>query len=263
LLISDASKIIPFSGLGANPIKIIFDSLFKKQCLMFLLADKRIPEKAKKKLDAFAETLFIESHNITYPAISGHPDIFFCQSPDTLFVAPNTPEKLKQQLRERQIDFVEGVSPIGQKFPETSAFNAVVSHDFLIHHLQYTDAAIRDACGPLESIPVKQAYTRCTLIALENRRFITSDRGIEKTLSGRGFEVLFVHPGDIILPGFAHGFIGGCCGIYEDKIFFTGSLKYFPEGEKIRNFVRDKEIVELYDGPLFDGGSLIFISLNG
>ena len=226
---------------------------------MLILADKRIPEKAKKNLKKYWEVLFLETHGITYPAISGHPDIFFCNTENRLVVAPNIPENIKQQLQKNNIQFVEGSLKVGKQYPETAHYNAVVTGELLIHNLQHTDNVIQENCTDLQSIHVNQAYTRCNLIALDNKRFITSDKAIEKTLINKGFEVLFVHPEGIALPGFEHGFIGGCCGIYEDKIFFIGSLNRFPEGDKIQSFVKEFKIIELYDGPLFDGGSLIFI----
>jgi hypothetical protein len=122
------------------------------------------------------------------------------------------------------------------------------------------DPEIVEAAGNREIIHVKQGYTRCNLIPLGNNRFITSDKGIEKTLLQYGLEVLYVDPDGILLPGFNHGFIGGTCGVWQNKLFFIGSLKYFPEGQKIKDFVTGMEIIELYDGSLFDGGSILFIS---
>ena len=242
-----------------NPDKNYLWSLVTNDKSMFILADKRIPEKVKYKLGKFGEILFVETQGITYPAISGHPDIFFCKVPGKLLIAANTPESIQQQLRQKSILFLEGKSAVGEKYPGSAHYNAVVTNRLFIHNFQLSDAALTDECATLESLHVNQGYTRCNLIPLHNNRFITSDRGIEKSLLDRGFGVLFVHPQGILLPGFAHGFIGGCCGTFEDKIFIIGSLKHFPEGDKIRNFVNGMEIVELYDGPLFDGGSLIFI----
>jgi len=111
------------------------------------------------------------------------------------------------------------------------------------------------------SFSINQAYTRCNLIALDEGHYITSDHGIEKVLKNRNLEVLFVSPEGIILPGFANGFFGGCCGILDDKLFTTGSLHCYPEGEKVRQFSQEAgfRVIELYDGPLFDGGGIIFI----
>ena len=226
---------------------------------MLILADNRIPEKAKNNLKKYGKVLFLETHGITYPTISGHPDIFFCNTENGLVIAPNIPENIKQQLLENNIQFVEGMQRLGKQYPETARYNAVVTNKLLIHNLKCTDAVVQDNCTELESIHVKQAYTRCNLIALEDSRFITSDKGIKKALSDKGFEVLFVHPNGIILPGFKHGFIGGCCGIYGNRIIFIGSLNHFPEGDKIRSFAKGYEIVELCNGRLFDGGSIIII----
>ncbi len=226
---------------------------------MLILADKRIPEKAKNSLIKYGEVLFLETSGITYPAISGHPDIFFCKTQSGLVVAPNTPEKIKQQLLRNSIHIIEGAAKTGNDYPETARYNVVVTDSLLIHNLKHTDDVILGETKSLQNIHVNQAYTYCNLIALENERFITSDKGIKKTLSGKGFEVLYVHPEGIILPGFNHGFIGGCCGISDGRIFFIGSLNHFPEGDSIRSFIRGFEIIELYDGPLFDGGGLIFI----
>jgi len=226
---------------------------------MFILSDNRIPEKAKKGLQKYGEVLFLETREITYPAISGHPDIFVCKTENSLVIAPNTPEKIKHLLTQNSIQFVEGTLKVGRQYPKTACYNALVTDKLLIHNLKHTDPVIQENCTDLQNIHVNQAYTRCNLIALDNNRFITSDKGIEKTLISKGFEVLFVHPKGIILPGFKHGFIGGCCGIYEDSIFFIGSLNHFPEGDKIQDFLKGHEIIELFDGQLFDGGSLIFI----
>ncbi|MCF8386230.1 MAG: hypothetical protein K9G47_00005, partial [Bacteroidales bacterium] len=66
---------------------------------------------------------------------------------------------------------------------------------------------------------------------------------------------------EIILPGQKHGFLGGCCGVWKDSLFIIGNLDHFSEGEKIRKFVSEAgfRIIELYDGPLFDGGNVLFV----
>ncbi|MCF6169680.1 MAG: hypothetical protein L3J31_05610 [Bacteroidales bacterium] len=226
---------------------------------MLIIADERIPRQAKENLAHFGELLLFNTSGITYPAISGHPDIFFCCTPAGLVVAPNSPETVRRRLQELKIDFLKGDFPVGKKYPGTARFNAIVTENLLIHNLQHSDPAIFRACSSLQAVHVSQAYTRCNLIALGNHRFITSDNGIAKVLVENGFEVLYINPAGILLPGFAHGFIGGCCGIWEKQLIFTGNLSHFPEGDKIREFAGNYKIIELYDGPLVDGGSLVFV----
>lgn len=226
---------------------------------MIILVDKRIPEPAFKALRKYGKIIPFETSGITYSAISGHPDIFFCQTNETLVVAPNTPNNIKAQLTKHGIHFLEGRNHIGKAYPFTAQYNAVITEKYLIHNPKYTDPVILSNCGQLEAIEVNQAYARCNLVALNGDGFITSDTGIEKTLQKKGLEVLYIDPKGILLPGFEHGFFGGTCGIFQDKVFFTGSLDHFPEGKKARQFLSGYEIIELYDGPLFDGGSILFI----
>ena len=226
---------------------------------MFIIADQRIPEQAKNNLELYGNVLFMRPNEITYSAISGHPDIFFCKVDDTLVIAPNISPEYQIKLKELNVQFTKGVKPVGEKYPETASYNAVITDDYAIGNTNFMDQHIKDLAGTKEIIHVNQGYTRCNLIPLKNDRFITSDKGIEKVLLKYGLEVLFVDPEGVLLPGFKNGFIGGTCGVWQNKIFFIGSLQHFPKGQKIRDFIRDMEIVELYDGPLFDGGSLIFL----
>ena len=228
---------------------------------MLIVIDKKIPEKAKIKLTGYGNLLELKTNGITYDAISGHPDIFFSVLNNDIIAAPNLPQKFRAELKKHQISFHEGEQVVGQKYPESSIYNIVSTSQFLIHNLKYTDLAVKDLAMGLDQIHVKQAYTRCNLIALKNQRFITSDRGIEKALKKRSLEVFYFSPDGIILPGFKNGFIGGCAGVLGDQLFFIGNLSHYPAGNQLRNqiIVWGYQIIELYDGPLFDGGGIFFM----
>jgi hypothetical protein len=226
---------------------------------MLILADKRIPSKAQKSLAGYGEVIPFSSEGITYPAISCHPDIFFCQMNNELIVTPNVPEKFKTILMKNNISFLEGELPVGIKYPDTARYNAVCTEKYLIHNFRHTDSVITDHADDRELVHVDQGYTRCNLLALKEDHFITSDSGISRVLTRYGLNHLYVDPSDIILPRMNHGFFGGACGVHENKVFILCNLDHFKEGEKVRDFLQllSYEIVELYDGPLFDGGSLL------
>lgn len=228
---------------------------------MIAITDQRIPDEAKAELNKNADCIFLKTEHIVYESISGHPDIFFFKIGQKLIIAPNLPESYKKQLQQYQIDFVEGEMPVGEKYPGTAFYNAVFSDDLLIHNFRYTDSRITELAADAELIHVNQGYARCNIVPLGNKKFITSDQGIYKTLLRYGLDVLYVKADGIILPGQKHGFVGGCCGVWENKLFVTGSLHHFLEGDKIRKFVSEAgfQIIELYDGPLFDGGGLLFV----
>jgi hypothetical protein len=231
---------------------------------MLIIVDKKIPAAAKIHLQKFGKLMELETSGITYPAISGHPDIFFTQIDNQLIVAPNLPDIFKKQLQESEIDFMIGHQPVGSVYPETARYNAVVTSNYFIHHPHISDQEVKNYCGDKIHLPVKQGYTRCNLIFIHENAAITSDEGIAKKLQAANVETLFVRPQGIQLPGFDHGFFGGCCGMWANQLFILGNLSHFSEGEKVRRFTvkHGLEIVELCDAPLFDGGGIFFAESN-
>ena len=228
---------------------------------MLIIIDYRIPEDAKKTLASFGELLELNTEGITYRAISGHPDIFFCKSPDKLIVAPNLPEHYVEKLTKRSILYIKGELPVGSDYPASSRYNAVATEKYLIHNFRHTDFTITRAFEDLTPVHVDQGYCRCNLLSLRDGHFITSDEGIYKILKWHQLDSLFVAPEEILLEGIAHGFFGGCCGVWEDKVFIIGKLVHFPEGEKVRHYLEklEYEVVELSDGQLVDGGGILFV----
>ncbi len=228
---------------------------------MLIIIDKKIPQQAKERLRGFGKLLELETSGITYNAISGHPDIFFHPAGDHLIVAPNTPEKYIKALKESGINITFGEQPVGEKYPASSAYNVVSTPTLLIHNFRNTDSVITSLLDDADLIHVDQGYTRCNLLALDNDHFITSDDKVKRVLDRFGKDCLYVEPEGIILEGFKHGFIGGCCGLYQKKIFIIGSLKHYAAGDMLRDYLlsHNFDIIELYDGQLFDGGSILFV----
>jgi hypothetical protein len=225
------------------------------------VCDKRLPYEAKKTLSRYADLIEFATSGITYEAISGHPDIFFFKVKSSLIAAPNVPEEYLRMLDTKKIAYMRGTCPVGSAYPASAAYNAAVTENFLIHKTDITDPAILDACCDMEKLSVQQGYTRCNLLPLKGNSFITSDSGIYKSLLSRNLNVLYVKPDGILLPGFGNGFFGGACGVYRNTVFVAGSLKHYPHGRQAEDFLRSLkyDIVELYDGPLFDCGSLLML----
>jgi len=227
---------------------------------MLIIVDNKIPETARVRLSEFGEVIGLSTSGITYDAISGHPDIFFCQYPGGIVVAPNLPAEYFEILDKRSIPYIIGINPVGKIYPESARYNAVVTDTYYIHYPEITDPKIKENVGNLIPITVRQGYCRCNLLPLKENHFITSDIGIHKILTDKKLDVLYVSAKTIRLEDFPHGFFGGVSGIWNNNVFICGSLDYHPDGEKIRLFLQklDYTIIELYDGELFDGGSVIF-----
>lgn len=230
---------------------------------MLIIADARLPRQILRSLGAYGDLLRFSSQNITYASISGHPDIFFCSTPDQLITAPNTPSEICRRLEQCNISMVSGNKPVAARYPNSAPYNAFVNRDYLIHNLKNTDKTILDACKDLAAIHVKQAYTRCNLVEAGGL-YITSDKGIENVLKGLTLGVFYVDPSPILLAGQGHGFFGGCAGPAGNQLFVTGRMDSLAEWSELREELnqRDIEVVELYDGPLVDGGSILFLQTS-
>ena len=212
-------------------------------------------------MERIAETVSFSAPGVVYDAVNGHPDLFFARIGEKLMVPPNLPQEYFQLLAERAINFKTGQTPVGFLYPGSATYNAVVTQKFFIHNLRISDPGLLLQAEGLKKIHVNQGYTRCNLLALGDTHFITSDRGIYRTLQKMELQVMFVDPKSIDLPGFSHGFFGGACGVWQQTVFISGSLRHHPQGEAIRQFIEAAgfNVEELYDGPLFDGGSIVFV----
>ncbi len=226
-----------------------------------IIADKRTPLPAKNILKQIGILTLIESEPTVYKAIAGHPDIFICQGSDAVVVSPSLPENIIHQLELRNYKIYKGTAVPGKAYPASAIYNAVVTDDLLIHNLKITDQSILKVFSSRKAVHVNQGYTRCNLLHL-NKGFITSDRGIEKTLTAEGFNMLYVDPLPVVLKGHKHGFFPGCCGVMDNSVLICGSLNYHPQAEEIREFIAsaDMKVHELFDGKLTDIGSILVFS---
>lgn len=232
-----------------------------------IIASATMPTEAKESLSKMGDVVWLEPSDLAYPFISSHPDIFFfCHNErhcESLVCSPNNPVGTRRALSQR--DIIEGISSVGHKYPETCHYNAVGVGNTLVHNLLHTDISILDLYGKISTksvqLNVNQGYTRCNLLALDEKNFITSDFGIKRVLENNGCNVFYVDPHQILLPGHDHGFFPGCCGLVDDCVVVCGALKHLKECKELKKFIRrnNMRIIELYNGELVDVGSIFFV----
>lgn len=150
-------------------------------------------------------------------------------------------------------------------YPKDVLCNALAWDRLILGNSKTVDRAVRLAAEDIGGswIDVKQGYAACAAALADEGAVITSDPGIGRQLELNGFDVLRISPGNIKLPGYAYGFIGGCCGkLAPDMMAFSGSLDRHPDGGRIRAFLSERGImaVELLEGELLDVGGLIALS---
>lgn len=185
------------------------------------------------------ETVPVFAPNV-YPEISRHPDICMCHTGTDLFMGD--PEKP------------------GFSYPDDICYNAACTGRYFIHNLRYTDKKLIEHVrkAGITAVHVKQGYTKCNTVVVDETSIITSDMGIYRACSPL-MDVLLISPGQVLLPGMSCGFLGGASGRAGKRILFNGDLSAHSDFGKIKKFIEERglEPVWFRSVPLTDIGSII------
>ncbi len=141
---------------------------------------------------------------------------------------------------EKLVDLGFGVqvldTPLGAGYPADVPLNAALFGSYALLNPKTVCKNI-DFSGRTV-IPVRQGYTKCSVVPVAENAIITDDGAIASAAEKSGLAVLLVSKGDVALNGREYGFIGGCCGlIAPDTMLFNGSLASHRDGEKIKAFL--------------------------
>lgn len=233
---------------------------------MIILHDKRLPDEYGKALaDSMQDAVFIPFGGIpgrAYGSISCHPDIYFFQLDEkTVVHAPGVPQDVLETLEKHGIELIKGEEDPGSRYPGTARYNAARAGNLVFGNFEYTDPAIKKAAADkgLKCVNVKQGYTRCSLLAVNNGAIITADTGIARAARNEGLEVLLVTQGSVSLPGEKYGFIGGAGGSIQDTVILLGSIDAHPDSGRIKGFVagNSARVLNAGNGPLYDAGGIM------
>lgn len=116
-------------------------------------------------------------------------------------------------------------------------------------------------------IKVKQGYTKCSTLIVNDHAIITEDEGIYKAVldSNLNIDALLIKKGYVNLSGYDYGFIGGASVVIDKNVFFFGAIQKHPDYDKIKLFLdgQGKNIIQLSDDkPLLDIGGCVEYELK-
>ncbi|MFH1478248.1 MAG: DUF6873 family GME fold protein [Candidatus Omnitrophota bacterium] len=253
--------------LLAGPYHVNFGSLVRSRIMQnktrdvkkdIALIDPRMPRKAKEKLKCLNFNLIeVPLHKRLQKPIKGHTDMMIFKYNKTVVYEPRL-EKIARILRLNGYKCIKGDEILSGRYPKDIIYNACSVGRAIIHYKGDIDKHIKSLKAG--HILVNQGYAKCSIVPVDNKRIITSDTGIANAWTKKRGMSLLVKPGHVKLPGYKAGFIGGATGVTDKTVFFVGRLDTHPDSRKIRSFIKKsgKSIVELYEGPLYDVGSVVF-----
>ena len=189
---------------------------------------------------------YIHSEGVVDEAIANHPDVFLC----------------KMGIEENAPIFFAEKSDLGRDYPAEAAFNAACTGKVFIHNLSCTNQRLLQAAKnmDMELIDVRQGYTKCSVVIVDEHSIITYDEGIVRACSKYpDLNVLKVSPGFVKLDGYDTGFIGGTSGRVGDEIIFHGDLFVHPDFQRIVSFIEKRGLTCRWfsDFKLTDIGSIL------
>ncbi len=189
--------------------------------------------------------------------IGDHPDLsLFVLDSENIILAEEVYSYYKDKLPGKNL--IKG-SSTSKKYPRDSIYNLLTFKDFYIHN-DFTEENIERSLKErnFKHLFVKQGYSRCSIIPLRES-LITSDYGIYKALKDK-VNIILLDNDKIELDGFDRGFIGGTCGLVQDKLIFTGDISRHKSFDLIKKSCDRENIKIIYpEVPLVDIGSLIWI----
>lgn len=228
-----------------------------------------ISESADKAFINYMNTL---GHVIPVPEdkrfdsrIGSHPDLIISIVDNILLIDANAHKSIFRQLDALRIPYIRTGSELSELYPYDIAYNAVVTKGHIIHKLKYTQALLLQHCKNTNKIliDVKQGYSKCSTVVIDDRQLITADQGIYQATKDY-LDVLLVQPGFVALSGFDSGFLGGASGVIDDTVIFHGDLSQHPDFLKIKDFIEGagKDLLYFSDLPLTDIGSVLVLDMD-
>lgn len=186
-----------------------------------------------------------------------HADMQIVSLGDRIITPPMFFEYYKALLPHKNIICGE-TNPDGH-YPKCIAYNTAVTEKFAICNEKYTDRVILQSVKEksLEIINVRQGYAKCS-VCVAGGGIITSDGGIYRAVYDKT-EALLISEGNVALPGYDHGFLGGASG-FDKKLYFTGDISAHPDFMRIDDFLRKINVeYECIPGDLTDFGTMVFV----
>lgn len=224
-----------------------------------------LSDEAKKILGEHSVDVFEPEPSVFLPqAVSLHADMVCHVLPDGCTVLAAGQEQLARELTQAGYKVCGEKAGITAVYPGDCALNAAPVGKNLLCRTEslspvlmkyYTDNAYN-------IIDVKQGYTKCGTAVVSHEAIMTENREIHEKAALAGIDSLLLSAGQVALPGYEYGFIGGACGLIKNNLLaFNGDISGHPQFSGIKEFLHRHgvEFVCLTDGELTDCGGILRI----
>lgn len=236
---------------------------------MTAVVDSRITDKMRRSLTLCGFSIIeLPQFSPLGEATRSHPDTLLCKLGDSIVssaeyleAAPFVFTDIRDAAPNMKI--VLTGDTLGKKYPEDCAYNALVIGERIFCRTESISESILElaAAQHKKVISVNQGYAACTTLALGENAALTADKGMSRAMRAEGVRVYEIEEGGIALPPHKHGFIGGACGVFRDKVYFFGDYTKHPSRAVLEYALAGEGFtpVTLSDEDLIDLGGILFL----
>lgn len=238
--------------------------------MTYAVCDGRVPECCRDGIRKIGMSLLeLKPHRPLPCSISSHTDILIFYSGNEIISSRAIKAKNQKLFHTIEAEFphiklrITKQEP-GCEYPTDAIFNALVVKDKIFMRQKSVAAEILHFAEEkgLSIVNVNQGYPACTVLAFGGSA-ITADLGMAKALSAQGIRTTLISTTEkISLSPHKYGFIGGCTGILNRKIYFLGNLDAHPDCAIIKKAIAEEgyewESLAPSATCLFDLGRIYF-----
>ena len=229
---------------------------------MLAVLSSQISEEFSKKTNI--PSLALAPYDALDTPVASHADMLICKLQDTIFTYRdyyyNNVELFSEIEKSYKVVKVEGCK---REYPNDIKLNVLVIGKRIFGKLDFLADEIVDFAmkNGYTLHNVKQGYSACSTLVINEKAAITSDLGIYNSLIAEEINALLVTTESIILNGYNCGFIGGTGGVFGNVAYFFGDIKMHPDYIKINNFLKEHNctVVPVLGGGVYDFGGIKFI----
>ena len=230
--------------------------------MKIFIVNSQINNTSKELLNRYGNIAEVAAHDMLPYAEKHHADMQFARIDGrTLVCAPGS----SCNVPLTGLNVISGSVNLKEKYPDNIAYNILRAGNLIFHNTKYTAPEITELARlkNVKIIHTKQGYAGCSTISVPlsdgSSLLVSSDKGLidaaNKINTNELHTEYFEDTDSIILSGYDHGFIGGCCGYDKD----LGLILYGKANGQLKSLSEryNFPIFSIYDGPITDIGGIL------
>lgn len=194
--------------------------------------------------------------------VASHADMLFCVLDDVVFCYEDyvKENRLVETIEKEGYKVIFISNKCEKQYPYDISLNVLVMGKTLYCNEKYTAMEILNYAKSrgYTIIDVKQGYSACSTLVVDENTAITSDFGIAKAVKSSHKKAIIVNCDDVVLTGYDHGFIGGSTAKINDKIYVFGEISKMNFKNELETISKDQkcEIIPILAGRVYDFGGV-------